>query len=71
MLLVVCGLVLVYAKWWAWYGGICLGAAVLRVRGGSRVAVLIAVRLVHGRRARLAGNALTLVVLDAVRRGSA
>ena len=25
MLLVVCGLVLVYARWWAWYGGISCG----------------------------------------------
>ena len=61
MLLVVCGLVLVYAKWWAWYGGITWGPRFF-VFAAVPASVLIAVRLVHAAELGF-GNALTLLVL--------
>jgi hypothetical protein len=61
MLLVVSGLVLVYAKWWAWYGGVAWGPRFF-VFAAVPASVLLAVRLAHARDLRL-GNALTLLVL--------
>jgi hypothetical protein len=61
MLLVVCGLVLVYAKWWAWYGGISWGPRFF-VFAAVPASVLVAVRLVHAAELGF-GNAFTLLVL--------
>jgi hypothetical protein len=61
MLLFVAGLVLVYAKWWAWYGGVTWGPRFF-VFAAVPASLLIAVRLHHARVVGW-GNALTLLVL--------
>lgn len=61
MLLFVCGLVLVYAKWWAWYGGVSWGPRFF-VFTAIPASVLVAARL-HAAAGAGLGNALTLLVL--------
>jgi hypothetical protein len=61
MLLLTAGLVLVYAKWWAWYGGVAWGPRFF-VFAAVPASVLIAVRLVHASALGF-GNAVTLLVL--------
>jgi hypothetical protein len=60
MLLVVTGLVLVYAKWWAWYGGSSWGPCFF-VFATVPASLLLAVRLHHVRDAAWR-NALTVLV---------
>jgi hypothetical protein len=62
MLLLVCGLVVVYAKWWAWYGGLTWGPRFF-VFAVFPASALIAVRIRHVREVGFVGNALTLFVL--------
>ncbi len=61
MLLFVCGLVLIYAKWWAWYGGLSWGPRFF-VFAAVPASVLIAVRIHHMAETVL-GNGVTLFVL--------
>lgn len=61
MMLFVCGLVLVYAKWWAWYGGLSWGPRFF-VFAAVPASILIAVRIERASGAGF-GNALTLLVL--------
>jgi hypothetical protein len=61
MLLFVCGLVLVYSKWWAWYGGLSWGPRFF-VFAAVPASALLAVRIQHASELGL-GNALTLLVL--------
>jgi hypothetical protein len=61
MLLTVCGLVLIYAKWWAWYGGLAWGPRFFAF-AALPSSFLIAVRL-GAVRASAAADALTLLVL--------
>jgi hypothetical protein len=61
-LLLVCGLVLVYAKWWAWYGGLAWGPRFF-VFAVLPASVLIAVRIRHARELGLVANLLTLFAL--------
>jgi hypothetical protein len=61
MLLFVCGLVLVYAKWWAWYGGLSWGPRFF-VFATVPASIMLAVRIRHAPEAGF-GNAFTLFVL--------
>jgi hypothetical protein len=61
LLLFVAGLVLVYAKWWAWYGGLSWGPRFFVV-AAIPASVLLAVRIQHANELGL-GNALTLLLL--------
>jgi hypothetical protein len=61
MLLFVAGLVVVYAKWWAWFGGLSWGPRFF-VFASIPASALIAVRLKHAANLVL-GNVLTLFVL--------
>jgi hypothetical protein len=61
LLLFVAGLVLVYAKWWAWYGGLSWGPRFF-VIAAIPASLLLAVRVRHANELGL-GNALTLVLL--------
>jgi hypothetical protein len=61
MLLVVCGLILVYAKWWAWYGGLAWGPRFFTF-AALPSSLLIALRLRSTRTSAL-GDALTLLAL--------
>jgi hypothetical protein len=63
MLLVVAGLVIVYAKWWAWYGGVSWGPRFF-VFAALPASLLIALRQAHAGRSATA-DAVTLVVLGA------
>jgi hypothetical protein len=60
-LLFLAGLVLVYAKWWAWYGGISWGPRYF-VFAAIPASLFLASRL-HGRGDRTLGLTLTLAVL--------
>jgi hypothetical protein len=65
MLLAVVGLVLVYAKWWAWYGGLAWGPRFF-VFAAVPAALLIAFRLQHaGESARADAVTLGVLVLSA------
>lgn len=61
MLLFVAGLVLVYAKWWAWYGGISWGPRFF-LFAALPASLLIAVRQCHAGRSATA-DAITLAAL--------
>ena len=62
MLLFVCGLVAIYAKWWAWYGGLAWGPRFF-VFAAVPASILLAVRLRHATELGPTANALTLLVL--------
>ena len=62
MLLFVCGLVAIYAKWWAWYGGLAWGPRFF-VFAAVPASILLAVRLRHAKELGPTANALTLLVL--------
>jgi hypothetical protein len=62
MLLFVCGLVAIYAKWWAWYGGLAWGPRFF-VFAAVPASILLAVRLRHAKELGPTTNALTLLVL--------
>lgn len=62
MLLLVCGLVAVYAKWWAWYGGLTWGPRFF-VFAVFPASLLIVVRIRHAHELSFLGNVLTLFVL--------
>jgi hypothetical protein len=62
MLLFVCGLVAMYAKWWAWYGGLAWGPRFF-VFAAVPASILLAVRLRHATELGPTANALTLLVL--------
>lgn len=62
MLLFVAGLVIVYAKWWAWYGGLSWGPRFF-VFAAIPASVLLAVRLRRPQELGFWDNVLTLVVL--------
>ena len=65
MLLTVAGLVLVYAKWWSWYGGLAWGPRFF-VFAAVPAALLIAFRLQHtGESARADAVTLGVLVLSA------
>ena len=55
------GLVLVYAKWWAWYGGVAWGPRFFAF-AAVPASLFLAVRL-HRPQGSIAGDGLTLVVL--------
>ncbi len=61
MLIYVAGLVLVYAKWWAWYGGLSWGPRFF-VFAAIPASLFIAVRIQHVGESVLA-DAITLLVL--------
>ena len=61
LLLFVAGLVLVYAKWWAWYGGLVWGPRFFTF-AAVPASLLIAVRLRHAG-ASLVADGVTLAVL--------
>jgi hypothetical protein len=61
MVLYVAGLVLVYAKWWAWYGGVSWGPRYF-VFAAIPASLFIVVRIAHAGKSVLA-DALTLLVL--------
>jgi hypothetical protein len=56
------GLILVYARWWAWYGGWVWGPRFL-LFGSVPASLALAVRLRHSARASRAGLAATAVAL--------
>jgi hypothetical protein len=62
LLLFVAGLVLVYAKWWAWYGGLTWGPRFFIV-AAVPASLLLAVRLRAAADDTAAGRTLTLAVL--------
>jgi hypothetical protein len=62
MALFVAGLVVVYAKWWAWYGGLSWGPRFF-VFAAIPASVLIAVRTLE-RAGSALGEAFTLLVLS-------
>jgi hypothetical protein len=62
MLLVVAGLVAVYAKWWAWYGGLAWGPRFFTL--AAIPASLIMVLRVHAAGQSAGRDALSLVVLS-------
>jgi hypothetical protein len=62
MLLFVCGLVVVYAKWWGWYGGLTWGPRFF-VFAAVPASILLAVRIRHAAELGPAANAVTLFVL--------
>jgi hypothetical protein len=62
MLLFVGGLVLIYAKWWAWYGGLSWGPRFF-VFAAVPASILLAVRLRRPDEQRVWGNLFTLLVL--------
>ena len=62
MLLFVAGLVLIYAKWWAWYGGLSWGPRFF-VFAAIPASVFLAVRLRRPQELGFWENALTLLVL--------
>jgi hypothetical protein len=61
MMLFVAGLVLVYSKWWAWYGGLSWGPRFF-VFAAVPASILVAVRIHHAGELVLA-DAVTLLVL--------
>jgi hypothetical protein len=61
MLVFLAGLVLVYAKWWAWFGGLSWGPRFF-VFAAVPASVLLAVRIRHAGE-WLAGDALALLLL--------
>jgi hypothetical protein len=62
MLLFVCGLVAIYAKWWGWYGGLTWGPRFF-VFAAVPASILLAVRVRHATELSPTANALTLLVL--------
>lgn len=57
----VIGLILVYARWWAWYGGVFWGPRFLLL-ASIPASFALAVRLLNHKEASLAVNLLTLLV---------
>jgi hypothetical protein len=62
MLLFVCGLVAIYAKWWGWYGGLTWGPRFF-VFAAVPASIVLAVRVRHATELGPTANALTLLVL--------
>jgi len=56
------GLILIYSRWWAWYGGLFWGPRFF-LFASMPACLALAVRVVHRDRARAASLAVTLVVL--------
>jgi hypothetical protein len=56
------GLILVYARWWAWHGGIFWGPRFFLI-ASLPASLAIAVRLIHAEKSSLAVNVLTFAVL--------